>query len=216
MGKKTAGSFKQFSCCFLTVLISVLSHSSSMSFLLTFNFVFTSISHVENSLPSLWFSLFRSEILISPSFLLSRLRSSERRLLLSLFIFNEDNTRKNKIMSRGSFLFPTGNVLNVRVNIRNLTKPRRRRQRERQKTIGLMSKTTALHVHHAFLYISLPSLHNYTTWNAQTLSLLGNGNGKAINSTISVRTWARSPLFSSSQNPRLLRNRANWDNREKV
>ena len=44
---------------------------------------------------------------------------------------------------------------------RDLTKPRRRRQRERQKTTGLMSKTTALRVHHAFLYISLPSLHNY-------------------------------------------------------
>ena len=44
---------------------------------------------------------------------------------------------------------------------RDLTKPRQRRQRERQKTISLMSKTTALHVHYAFLYISLPSLHNY-------------------------------------------------------
>ena len=44
---------------------------------------------------------------------------------------------------------------------RDLTKPRRRRQRERQKTKGLMSKTTTLHVHHAFLYISLPSLHSY-------------------------------------------------------
>ena len=30
-----------------------------------------------------------------------------------------------------------------------------------KKAIGLMSKTTTLHVHHAFLYISLPSLHNY-------------------------------------------------------
>ena len=30
-----------------------------------------------------------------------------------------------------------------------------------KKTIGLLSKTTTLHVHHAFLYISLPSLHNY-------------------------------------------------------
>ena len=29
------------------------------------------------------------------------------------------------------------------------------------KTIGLISKTTILHVHHAFLYISLPSLHGY-------------------------------------------------------
>ena len=30
-----------------------------------------------------------------------------------------------------------------------------------KKAIGLMSKTTNLHVHHAFLYISLPLLHNY-------------------------------------------------------
>ena len=27
--------------------------------------------------------------------------------------------------------------------------------------IGLISKTTTLHVHHAFLYISLPSPHDY-------------------------------------------------------
>ena len=38
---------------------------------------------------------------------------------------------------------------------------RRGRQQERQKTIGLISKTTTLHVHHAFLYISLPALHDY-------------------------------------------------------
>ena len=30
-----------------------------------------------------------------------------------------------------------------------------------KKAMGLMSKTTRLHVHHAFLYISLLSLHNY-------------------------------------------------------
>ena len=29
------------------------------------------------------------------------------------------------------------------------------------KAIGLISKTTILHVHYAFLYISLPSLHDY-------------------------------------------------------
>ena len=29
------------------------------------------------------------------------------------------------------------------------------------KAIGLISKATILHVHHAFLYISLPSLHDY-------------------------------------------------------
>ena len=30
-----------------------------------------------------------------------------------------------------------------------------------KKEIGLLSKTTTLHVHHAFSYISLPSLHDY-------------------------------------------------------
>ena len=30
-----------------------------------------------------------------------------------------------------------------------------------KKAIGLLSKTTTLYVHHAFLYISLPSLHDY-------------------------------------------------------
>ena len=30
-----------------------------------------------------------------------------------------------------------------------------------KKAIGLLSKTTSLHVHHAFLYISLPLLHDY-------------------------------------------------------
>ena len=30
-----------------------------------------------------------------------------------------------------------------------------------KKAIGLLSKTTSLHVHHAFLYIFLPLLHDY-------------------------------------------------------
>ena len=30
-----------------------------------------------------------------------------------------------------------------------------------KKAIGLLRKTTTLHVQHAFLYISLPSLHDY-------------------------------------------------------
>ena len=44
-----------------------------------------------------------------------------------------------------------------------LTKPDRRRQREGQeiKAICYMSKTTTRHVHHTFLYISLPSLNNH-------------------------------------------------------
>ena len=38
---------------------------------------------------------------------------------------------------------------------------RRGQQGERQKTIGLISKTTTSHVHHTFLYISFPFLHDY-------------------------------------------------------
>ena len=38
---------------------------------------------------------------------------------------------------------------------------RRGRQGERQKTIGLITKTTTSHVHHTFLYISSPFLHDY-------------------------------------------------------
>ena len=40
---------------------------------------------------------------------------------------------------------------------RELKQLRRRPQRQRQKTIGLMIKTTALHVQHAFKHISLTS-----------------------------------------------------------
>ena len=100
------------------------------------------------------------------------------------------------------------------LSTRDLTKPRRRRQREHQKTIGLMSKTTTLHVHHAFLYISLPSLHyNDVKWPSFKFTWERQRQGDNINS---VRTWVRSPLFSSSQNALLLSNGANWDNREKV
>ena len=46
-------------------------------------------------------------------------------------------------------------------NIRDFKIQRRGRQRERQKkTIGLISKTAISHVHHTFLYISFPFLHD--------------------------------------------------------
>ena len=79
-----------------------------------------------------------------------------------------------------------------------------------------MSKKATVHVHHAFLYTLLLSLHNHDVkLNDQILSLLENGNGEAMNSTISAWTRARSLLFSSNQNS-LLSNRANWDNNETV
>ena len=84
-----------------------------------------------------------------------------------------------------------------------------------KKTIGWMSKTTTLHVHHSFCTF-LCCACTTTTWNDHTLSLLVYGKDKAINSTISVWTRARPPLFSSNQNSLLLSNSANWDNRENV
>ena len=54
--------------------------------------------------------------------------------------------------------------------IRNHTKLRQRRQRERQKGNNLMSKTKALHVLHAFVQFSLPLLHTMT-WNHEQFQL---------------------------------------------
>ena len=45
--------------------------------------------------------------------------------------------------------------------IRDFKIQQRGRQQERQKTIGLISKTTTSHVHHTFLYISFRFLHDY-------------------------------------------------------
>ena len=38
---------------------------------------------------------------------------------------------------------------------------RRRRQQERQKSNRLNRQTTTLHLRHVFLYISVPTLHNF-------------------------------------------------------
>ena len=52
-------------------------------------------------------------------------------------------------------------------NSKELKQRQRRRQQERKKNaVGLISKTTTSHVHHAFLYISLPSLNDYNVKNA--------------------------------------------------
>ena len=72
-----------------------------------------------------------------------------------------------------------------------------------------MSKTTTLHVHHAFLFISCTT----TTWNDQILSWHENWKGKALNFTISVWTRTRSPLFSSNLTSLLS---SNWPTRYKV
>ena len=54
-------------------------------------------------------------------------------------------------------LFSTMVCNGVIMVLESLSKPRRRRQRERRQTKGLMSKTMAVHVRYKSLYISLPS-----------------------------------------------------------
>ena len=78
-----------------------------------------------------------------------------------------------------------------------------------KKALNLMSKTTTLHVHHAFLYI-LCCPCTTTKWNDQILSGLENGNGKEINFTSSLWTRMQSPLFSSNLTFLLSSNRITW------
>ena len=73
---------------------------------------------------------------------------------------------------------------------RSLTKLRRWPQRERQNNNRFSDKNNTLHVHHAFLYISLPSLHKYDVKWPNVKFTREREPGKAINSTISVWTQA--------------------------
>ena len=90
--------------------------------------------------------------------------------------------------------------------IRDLTKLRRRRQRHAKQQ---------LHVHHTFLYISLPSLHN---WNVKgpnfELTWERERQGDKFHFLYLKRT--RSPLFSSNRTSLLSSNWVTWYKREKV
>ena len=106
---------------------------------------------------------------------------------------------------------------------KDLTKLRWRRLRRRQKSNRFnkqnnnsahASRQPRSRLASRFVCKFLCRLCTTTTWNGQISSLLENGNGLAKNSTISVWTRARSPLFSSSINSLLSSNWATWDNRE--
>ena len=93
-------------------------------------------------------------------------------MVISRCCFAEDAKKFTKIFSARAqplfyslnFLFRDVSVfrcrfLEVFLNslLGSLSKPRRRRQRERHQTKGLMSRTMAMHVRYKSLYISLPS-----------------------------------------------------------
>ena len=57
---------------------------------------------------------------------------------------------------------------------------------------GLISKTTTLHVHHAFLYISLPSPHDYGV-KIPNFTFYGGRKQATTNFSFSFKTWVWSP-----------------------
>ena len=60
--------------------------------------------------------------------------------------------------------------------IREFKMPLRRRNENVKKQLVKISKITTLHVHHVFLYISLPSLHDYDVINCLISRLIDNVN----------------------------------------
>ena len=60
-----------------------------------------------------------------------------------------------------------------------------------EKAIGLLPKTTSLHVHHAFLYISLPSLHDYDV-KMPNCNFYAGRKQATTNLFFSLKTWVRS------------------------
>ena len=104
-----------------------------------------------------------------------------------------------------------------------LTKLRRRQQRQRQKAIVLVSKKTTLHVHHAFLYIPLPSLHDYHVKWANLIIIIiiiiffflrrQRQGDKFYRLCLHSGT---APLFSSNRNSLFPSDWVTWDNREVV
>ena len=102
-----------------------------------------------------------------------------------------------------------------------LTKLRRRQQRQRQKAIVLVIKKTTLHVHHAFLYIPLPSLHDYhVKWPNLIIIIIiifflrrQRQGDKFYHLCLHSGTV---PLFSSNRNSLFSSDWVTWDNREVV
>ena len=102
----------------------------------------------------------------------------------------------------------------------DLTKLRRRQQWQRQKAIVLVTKKTTLHVHHAFLYIPLPSLHDYRVkWPSLIIIIIYFFWGRERQGHKFYHLCLDSgtaPLFSSNRNSLLSSDRVTWDKREVV
>ena len=81
-----------------------------------------------------------------------------------------------------------------------------------KKAIGLLHKTTTLHVYHAFLYISLPSLHDYDV-KMPNYKFYG---GRKQATIVSLSKLECGPQEINSREIRLhLPFSANWNKRDK-
>ena len=73
-----------------------------------------------------------------------------------------DGNCKNKAHHKCMYMFKAFSAVAVAAaNTREFKMPLRRRHKNVKTQFGKISKTTTLHVHHAFFYIFLPSLHDY-------------------------------------------------------
>ena len=81
------------------------------------------------------------------------------------FCFSSFNSALAKIINKLLWLVLPGKIYFISSklyrNVRELKQRRPRRQRGRQKSNRIRLAKEKLHVHHAFLYISLLSLHDY-------------------------------------------------------
>ena len=111
-----------------------------------------------------WYFIGVYIIIIIVNYFLQLFRDFDYRPLYRGWPLNGGSTvEQSPEQSHGAFCHQTDpNSRRSLKGKRDLTKLRRRRQRQRQNAIRLMTKTTTLHVHHAFLYISLHSLQNCT------------------------------------------------------
>ena len=84
-----------------------------------------------------------------------------------------------------------------------------------KKAIGLLRKTTTLRVHHAFLYISLPSLHDYDV-KMPNCMFHGGRKQATTNLSLSLSKLECGPQEINSRESRLhLPFSANWNKRDK-
>ena len=84
-----------------------------------------------------------------------------------------------------------------------------------KKAIGFIGKGTTLHVHHAFLYISLPSLHGYDV----KMPIFTFCGGREHNTTtFFLFSWPSISLleFNPRKNGQYLTNWTRWNERDKV